>query len=611
MSETSNSYVLELSSYTQPSIIEDSRNAWVEYGEDNNYYSWLIERYRNSPTNNAVINNMSKLIYGKGLNAKDSNKKPNEYAQMKMLFGKTCLRSVILDLKLMGSGAFQCVKSKGMVSKVEHLPMNLLRPAKCNDKGIIEGYWYSDNWEDVKKFVPRFIPCLGTSTEDIEVLVFGNYSVGRKYFSSVDYEGALDYCVLEERIAEYLINEVENGFSGTKVVNFNNGVPGEEQQRLQSSKVLNKLTGSRGQKVIVSFNNNETQKTTVDDIPLNDAPSHYEYLSQEAEGKILAGHNVISSMLVGISKDGQGFSNNGDEIETASLYFANAIVSTFQELVIDALDVILAVNGIYLDLYFERKNMLEDNVAVDTSSSQVINGINSLSPLVANKVLESMTPNEIRALVGLAPEQGGSGLDTAVTMSSQDDLEGYELVDSQRVDYDTEDELDAELELLNAQKEETILSRIVNFLKTSTGVANTTRNSEQDTVLFKTRYRYSGGLSEDSRDFCKKMVNANKLYRKEDIVAMSSQVVNEGWGKEGADTYDIFLYKGGGDCHHFWTRETYRRKGTDIMSPNKVQVTPAQARKEGEILPTNPSKVYQKPVDMPYNGFLPTNKRFN
>lgn len=611
MSETSNSYVLELSSYTQPSIIEDSRNAWVEYGEDNNYYSWLIERYRNSPTNNAVINNMSKLIYGKGLNAKDSNKKPNEYAQMKMLFGKTCLRSVILDLKLLGSGAFQCVKSKGMVSKVEHLPMNLLRPAKCNDKGIIEGYWYSDNWEDVKKFVPRFIPCLGTSTEDIEVLVFGNYSVGRKYFSSVDYEGALDYCVLEERIAEYLINEVENGFSGTKVVNFNNGVPGEEQQRLQSSKVLNKLTGSRGQKVIVSFNNNETQKTTVDDIPLNDAPSHYEYLSQEAEGKILAGHNVISSMLVGISKDGQGFSNNGDEIETASLYFANAIVSTFQELVIDALDVILAVNGIYLDLYFERKNMLEDNVAVDTSSSQVINGINSLSPLVANKVLESMTPNEIRALVGLAPEQGGSGLDTAVTMSSQDDLEGYELVDSQRVDYDTEDELDAELELLNAQKEETILSRIVNFLKTSTGVANTTRNSEQDTVLFKTRYRYSGGLSEDSRDFCKKMVNANKLYRKEDIVAMSSQVVNEGWGKEGADTYDIFLYKGGGDCHHFWTRETYRRKGTDIMSPNKVQVTPAQARKEGEILPTNPSKVYQKPVDMPYNGFLPTNKRFN
>lgn len=611
MSETSNSFVLELSSYTQPSIIEDSRNAWVEYGEDNNYYNWLIDRYRNSPTNNAVINNMAKLIYGKGLSAKDANRKPNEYAQMKMLFGKTCLRSVILDLKLMGSGAFQCVKTKGMVSKVEHLPMNLLRPSKCNDKGVIEGYWYSDNWEDVKKFVPRFIPCLGTSTEDIEVLVFGNYSVGRKYFSAVDYEGALDYCVLEERVAEYLINEVENSFSGTKVVNFNNGVPPEEQQRLQAGKVLDKLTGSRGQKVIVSFNNNETQKTTVDDIPLNDAPSHYEYLSSEAEGKILAGHNVISSMLIGISKDGQGFSDNGNEIETASLYFANAIVSTFQELVIDALDKILGINGISLDLYFERKNMLEDNVAVDTSASQVINGINSLSPLVANKVLESMTPNEIRALVGLAPEQGGSNLAPEVAMSAQDDLEGYELVDSSPVDYDNEDELDAQIDVLNAPKEETILSKVVNFLKTSTGIANTTRNSEQDTKLFKTRYRYSKGLSADSRDFCVKMVKADKLYRKEDIVAMSSQVVNEGWGPEGADTYDVFLYKGGGDCHHYWIRETYRRKGTDIMSPNKKKVTPAEARKEGEILPTNDSRVYKAPTDMPYNGFLPTNKRFN
>ena len=572
MNETSNSFVLELSSYTQPSIIEDSRNAWVEYGEDNNYYNWLIDRYRNSPTNNAVINNMAKLIYGKGLNAKDASRKPNEYAQMKMLFGKTCLRSVILDLKLMGSGAFQCIKSKGIVSKVEHLPMNLLRPAKCNDKGVIEGYWYSDNWEDVKKFVPRFIPCLGTSKDEIEVLVFGNYSVGRKYFSAVDYEGALDYCVLEERIAEYLINEVENGFSGTKVVNFNNGVPTEEQQRLQSSKVLNKLTGSRGQKVIVSFNNNETQKTTVDDIPLNDAPAHYEYLSTEARNKILVGHNITSPMLVGVSLDGSGFSSSADEIEVAAIYFYNTIVNHFQELTTDAIDIILAINGVNLDLYFERKSLTAD--------------ANVIAP-----IQDTNTPE--------------------VAMSAQDDLEGYELVDSSPVDYDNEDELDAQIDVLNAPKEETILSKVVNFLKTSTGAANTTRNSEQDTVLFKTRYRYSSGISDDSRDFCKKMVNANKLYRKEDIVAMSSQVVNEGWGPEGADTYDVFLYKGGGDCHHYWIRETYRRKGTDIMSPNKKKVTPAEARKEGEILPTNDSRVYKAPTDMPYNGFLPTNSRFN
>ena len=51
-------------------------------------------------------------------------------------------------------------------------------------------------------------------------------------------------------------------------MNFNNGIPTEEQQRIISSKVMNKLTGSTGQKVIVSFNSDETSKTTVDDIQL-------------------------------------------------------------------------------------------------------------------------------------------------------------------------------------------------------------------------------------------------------------------------------------------------------------------------------------------------------
>ncbi|MFN9981337.1 MAG: hypothetical protein ACK53Y_15535, partial [bacterium] len=96
-----------------------------------------------------------------------------------------------------------------------------------------------------------------------------------------DYQGAIPYALLEEEVADYLINEVQNGFSGTKVVNFNNGVPSEEQQEIISNKVLSKLTGSRGQKVIVAFNLNQESKTTVDDIPLNDAPDHYTYLSEE------------------------------------------------------------------------------------------------------------------------------------------------------------------------------------------------------------------------------------------------------------------------------------------------------------------------------------------
>jgi len=181
------------------------------------------------------------------------------------------------------------------------------------------------------------------------------------------------------------------------------------------------------------------------------------------------------------------------------------------------------------------------------------------------------------------------------------DLNEWELIDSKKVDYETENKLDKELDLLNNPKQ-SILSKIYNFV--STGNANPNAKSEQDGDLFKSRYRYSGDTSDKSRKFCQKMTSADKLYRKEDIQRMSLSKVNEGFGPKGADTYDIFLYKGGGACHHFWTRETYRKKA-DVNSPLAEEISPAKARKEGEILPTNDSKVYQRPIDMPNKGFLP------
>jgi hypothetical protein len=135
------------------------------------------------------------------------------------------------------------------------------------------------------------------------------------------------------------------------------------------------------------------------------------------------------------------------------------------------------------------------------------------------------------------------------------------------------------------------------------GTAIPNASSVQDGEKFKSRYRYIGELRSNSIEFCVKMINANKLYRLEDINLMSSRVVNAGWGPEGTNTYDILLYKGGGACRHVWQRETYRLKA-DVNNPNAEIITPAEARKEGEILPTIDPLAYKKPNDMPNNGFL-------
>jgi hypothetical protein len=76
------------------------------------------------------------------------------------------------------------------------------------------------------------------------------------------------------------------------------------------------------------------------------------------------------------------------------------------------------------------------------------------------------------------------------------------------------------------------------------------------------------------------MVNAAKVYRKEDIQAMSEMAVNAGWGPRGAATYDIWLYKGGGNCHHYWVRKTYR--AVDVQPDVKTQTQKLALIKQGE-----------------------------
>jgi hypothetical protein len=612
MSLQSLNKVIELSAYVQPKISEDKREDWVNYGEDNNYYQFLIERFLNSATNNAIINNICKLIYGEGLYAKDSFQKPEDWANVISIISQEELKKLIIDLYLLGQGSLQVHYNDkhDKVIEIFHIPQQLLRPAKCNEDGEIVTQYYSDNWQDVKKFKPKAFPVFGTSKEKIEILTIQPYSVGMKYFSYVDYQGALDYAVLEEKIAEYLINEVNNGFSPTTVLNFNNGQPADQEKDDITNRIMNQLTGSTGKKLVVSFNDNEATKTTIDSVPLNDAPEHYAYLSEECRTKIMVGHNVVSPLIFGIATS-TGFSANADELQNSFTLYENMVIKPKQQLIIDSLKKIFRVNDINLDLAFKSLNPFALDAKIEDNAKQITDAINSLSPLVANKVIESMTNNEIRGLVGLMPISNNQ-LQTLSSHKTIDDLDvtkyaidedlsDYEMIYCEDVDYDTEKYLDEQINDLNNRKE-SFLSSVLNFVKTGTARPNT--KSEQDGEIFKSRYRYVGDTSEKSREFCVKMTKANKLYRKEDIIAMESQAVNAGFGPEGADNYSIWLYKGGGACHHRWQREIYLRK-SDVNSPLAKTFTPSQTRKKGEIAPTNNKLVYTRPIDMPNKGFLP------
>ena len=587
-------HILNLSAYTSPQINESKKGEFVEYGLDNNYFNFLIERYLYSTTNNAIITGVSNMIYGKGISALDANKKPDEYAKMVSLIKPNSLKKVGLERKLLGMAALQVGYEKGEVKFVDHFPMHTLRAEKCNDKGEIEAWYYHPDWNNKKPSDElKRIPAFGFgNAKDVEIYVIKPYISGYHYYTPIDYSGALPYAKLEEEISDYLINDVMNGFSGTKVINFNNGVPPEEKREEIANEVKRKLTGARGEKVIVGFNSSVENKTTVDDIPLNDAPAHYEYLSKECFEKLVVGHRVTSPMLLGIRDAGGGFSNNADEIKTATLLYDNLVIKPYQLEIIEALDIILAVNNIKLKLYFK-----------------------TIQPLEFTDLENAQTADQVA-------EETGTNLSAHTCCLSEDDLDNdvanslielgetanaeWLLIDESEVDYDNDD---VENELLAKETKESLLSKVYNFV--STGTARGNARSEQDEnidgVRFITRYVYAGVTNEKSRLFCKKMSEAGKIYRKEDIIRMSEQAVNKGWGPRGADTYSIWLYKGGGACHHRWNKQVYASfegVNIDVNSPKARQIAGAKAEQYGYVI-KNPNLVAQRPIDMPNKGFLP------
>jgi len=580
--------IVQLASYTAPKIVESKSKEWVFYGENNNYYQHLIDLYNSSPTNNAAINGISQMIFGKGLDATDSTKKLEEYAMMKALFSNDCVRKLAYDLKLMGQCAMQVVydKSHKRIIEVAHFPIETLRSGKANEDGIVDSYFYSADWATKRPSEqPLRFSAYGTSDDEIEILMVKPYRAGYYYYSPVDYQGGLQYAELEEEISNYHLNNIKNSFAPSMLINFNNGIPDEEERQIIENSIKQKWSGtSNAGKFILSFNDNAESQASIETVQLSDAHNQYQFLSDESMRKIMVAHRIISPMLLGI-KDNTGLGNNAEELKTASILFDNTVIRPFQELLLSAFDNILAFNNASLNLYFKTLQPLE---FVDLENAMTKEQIEEET----GQKLSSDIPKDLQDFIDLG--------------ETDEDMKDWELTDSQYVDYDTEEQLDKEIEELNKTKEST-LSKILNFV--SSGSAKPNRPSDQDKeidgVKFKVRYRYDmGESSSNTRRFCQVMTRANKIYRKEDIIAMEGKPVNPGWGPNGADTYSIWLYKGGGSCHHRWRRDTFKYVGEGIGSIGaSEEISTAQGEKEGYRV-RNPKEVAMMPKDMPNEGFL-------
>jgi len=506
---------------------KQSGKKYILNGKNNAGYDYVINRYKYSPTNSAILDSYYSYIYGRGLTANYGVDQVSQMAIVQKLFSKDNVKKIVKDFSIFHECSFEIILGivGNEIAEINHLPKNKVVPSEVDEKGQIPSYWYSYDWSDIRKYPPEEIPAFKQGTKDKRtIFVIKEYTIDDFYFARPSYYSGLNYAELEEQISIYCINHIKNGLSAGYIINVNEGVTDDEVKDKFERNVINKFTGSENaNKFILSFNSNKDNATTLEAVTVSDAHQQYQFLTEEARKQLLTAHKVVSGAILGI-QTATGFSSNADEIETAFNETMLNVIKPMQDTLTDGFEYVLGQNNITLPLFFE--------------------------PLRDKKVV---TPT-----VKMSSEKKKIG-NELIELGEDEDLENYELLECKPVDYEEEDKL--------------------TYKFASTGTANPYRKSVYDTDFYIYRYRYAGNPSPE-REFCKNMMSANKIYRREDIEAMGNVVVNAGFGMHPNpnNPYSIWKFKGGGllsaeftggTCKHYWEKLTYRIKNVkpDVKSP--------------------------------------------
>ena len=547
--------LLKLKEYQERSYAErPSNQGWVSYGDDNLFPQYLIDLYKSSATHNALCTSIAYMIFGDGVQADtlEARLKIEEWGLQDEV------RKACLDLKIQGGFALEVVYSidRTTISKVRHCPFENVRSAEVDEDEKVNFLYYSKDWSD-KREEPQLVKTFDPEQSvehPVQILYVKPFSPGSYYYPKPDYIGSIDYIELDKEIGKYHINNIKNGLAPSFTIHFKNGVPAQEERRRIRNDIERQLAGATNAgKFIVTYSDSPDRKPDFEPFPLSDADKQYQFLSTEVSDKIMVGHRVVSSAMFGVKTAGQ--LGNTQELEIASELFDKQVIKPYQRIVKDALTSIFTAAGTPTVVSVEEVPPMEPEEATELSEEKL--------------------------------DLSGS-CDYLIEMGEEMDEE-WELIDARRVDYDEEEKMDA----------------LWSFARVPSGKPQA--KSEQDNELIKVRYAYmpkvTGKNGNESRDFCKRMVNAGeRVWRKEDIEAASQRAVNPGWGPEGADTYDLWLYKGGGSCQHFWERRTYLRKNNKKISANRARKILREAGLEP--LPKNDPRVAKRPRDMQNRGFL-------
>lgn len=336
-SEEKKSYQLKTMKFTQEPILPVfselfQRNPWVWYGENNLMPQYLITRYNNCAIHKAIITSKREQICGDGMVSLN-----NPMATINLINGKErvseVFRKCALDLVLFGGYALNVIWSRDRqsIAEIYHVDFSRVRVGKINpETDEIEKYYYSADWSNIKKFPVAEYPSFNQNDEEgSQIYYYKQYQPSNSYYPVPDYSGAMAAIEVEVNIKEFHSNNLKNGMLPSLWIDFVNGVPGSEEQRIITRALEEQFTSvNNAGRPIISFSEGPELSPKITQIPPSSNDGYYQSLYEDVIRSIMSGHRVSSGELFGIASAGKLGSSK--EIVEHTEYFRKTVIMPYQ-----------------------------------------------------------------------------------------------------------------------------------------------------------------------------------------------------------------------------------------------------------------------------------------
>ena len=329
------------------------RSPWVYYGENNLLPQYFIGLYDNCAIHKAVVTSKVNQIMGDGLVSLN-----NPMATVNLINPKENVSEVMkkctLDFMLFGGFALNVIWSKDhkSIAEIYHVDFSRVRSGKLNDDDEIDHYYYSSDWTNIKKYVPEEYPAFNQNNKDeSQIYYFKCYQPSLTYYPIPDWSAGQRAIEINVESLNFHMNNLRKGMVPSLWINYNNGIPGEEEQRtlVRALEAQYGGTDNAGQ-AIISFNESKELSPEITQIPRNDNDNYYQVLNDDITRTILSAHRVSSAELFGIATSGK--LGGGDEITEHSEYFRKMVIMPYQ-------NEILPVFNKLVSLKFEKPTTFE------------------------------------------------------------------------------------------------------------------------------------------------------------------------------------------------------------------------------------------------------------